>query len=181
MDIGDWVFWGVVAISGIASIAKGTRKKAAEETSMPQSTVHQEQPTAEDWIKTIIRQSTGGLLDDDDFIPKKNSEPQGTQKQQPASRPTSEYKSRPAETVKPRTNAEQYRRTNQSLEVESRAHVSLENTPREARKTGLRASEVVSATDSVSTNRLLNPAEDLRDMDEVKKAIIYGEILQTKF
>ena len=181
MDIGDWVFLGMIVISGIASVSKAAKKKTAGQTSGEQTSTHQDKSDAMDeWIKKI----TKGLVDEDEFIPKNESQPTVVRPVQPTPQPSGEYKKRNGETSQPYANAEQYRRNNLSLEGSARPRVSLENTTvieGKVSHTGLHGSAQASPTDSICEKPLLNPTDDFRDTDEIRKAVIYGEIMRTKF
>lgn len=189
MDIGDWVFIGMIVISGIASVSKAAKKKTAGQSSGEQASTSQDKSDADEWIKKIIRESTKGLLDDDDFIPKNDAKPTVERPVQQKPLPSDDYRKGTGEPAKPEVaqpyaNAELYRRNNQSLEERQRPRVSLENTTVVEGKvshTGLRASMQTAQTAPLYDQALLDPSEDFSDTDEVRKALIYGEIMRTKF
>lgn len=181
MDIGDWVFLGMIVISGIASVSKAAKKKTAGQATGEKTSTRQDKSDAMDeWIKKM----TKGLVDEDEFIPKNESQPTVVRPVKPMPQPSGEYEKRTRETTQPYANAELYRRSNQSLEGSARPRVSLENTTvveGQVSHTGLHGSTQASPTDAISDKPLLDPTDDFRDMDEIRKAIIYGEIMRTKF
>jgi hypothetical protein len=184
MDLGDWVFLGMVAISGIASISKMGKKKAAQQSSQQQTLGEDTKSDADDWLKNILRETTKGLVDADDFLPKNDPKPSVHRPELEKSQPSNgAYPKNKVDASRRNANAEQYRRSNQSLESTSRPLVSLEDTKVVEGKvshTGLHGSMPSSIIDSVDQSPL-DPADDFKDSDEVRKAIIYGEIMRTKF
>jgi hypothetical protein len=181
MDIGDWVFLGMIVISGIASVSKAAKKKTAGQTSGEQTTTHQEKSDSMDeWIKKM----TKSLVGEDEFIPKNETQPTVIRPVEPTPQPVDTERKRTTESAQPYTNAEQFRRKNQSLEGSARPNISLEQTnvvEGKVSHTGLRGSAQVSQTDLTYEKPYLDPADDFGDTDEVRKAIIYGEIMRTKF
>lgn len=168
MDIGDIVFYGLIAISAVASIVKSTKKKAEVEEGAELPDFKGSNPGK--WIKTILDEVAEA---DDDFIP---SNPKKEVIQNPHKVETTystEAKS-----------SENFRRKNESLE---RPNLNLE---RELYSKNVSKSKLKSVnnsdtspvySESVSEISALNPKEDFTESIEVKKAFIYGEILQTKF
>lgn len=185
MDIGDWVFWGLVAVSGIASLSKAVKKKASEQTSQQPTSSDVEKSDADEWLKNILRETSKGFLDaDDEFIPKNDPKPTVMRPENQASRPINTYSKSKSETAETYANAERYRRTNQSLEGAARPRVSLENTDvveGQVSHTGLRSSSHSTVVDTVYDQPQLDPVDDFKHAEEVRKAVIYGEIMRTKF
>jgi len=185
MDIGDWVFWGMVAVSGIATLSKATKKKASEQTSQQPTSTEERKSDADEWIKNILNETTKGLLDtDDEFIPKNAPKPSVVRSETTAPQLNKEYSKNTNEAAQKSSNAELYRRSNQSLEISARPRISQENTPFVEGKvshTGLRASMNTSVSDIIYDQPLLDPVDDFNEMEEVRKAIIYGEIMRSKF
>ncbi len=168
MDLGDIVFYGLIAISAIASIVKSTKKKAEVEEGAELPDFKGNNPGK--WIKTILEEVAG---EDDDFIP---SNPKKEVIQKPQKVETS-Y-------IPEASSSETFRRKNESLE---RPNLNLE---RELYSKNVSKSKLKSVnnsdtspvySESISEVSSLNPKEDFIESIEVKKAIIYGEILQTKF
>ena len=187
MDAGDLIFYGLIAISAVASIVKSVKKKEdkASETGMPDfkgndPEVHE---SPEKWLRKILEDR------DDDFIPK-NPEPVAKPESQ---QKTASYEGKAAENhssqeVFRRSNQSQevFRRSNQSQETYSRTNQSLETMPSAAKFDN--GSLHSNSTDKPLLNPaetaagdLLIPSEDLKNADDLKKAIVYGEIMRTKF
>lgn len=168
MDLGDIVFYGLIAISAIASIVKSTKKKAEVEEGAELPDFKGNNPGK--WIKTILEEVAEA---DDDFIPSnpKKDATTTTKKVEPVY--SSEAKS-----------SEVFRRQNESLE---RPNLNLERdiftkkTTKNKLKTFNSYDESPIYSDSIVDLSVLKPEEDFKDFSEVKKAIIYGEIVQTKF
>lgn len=153
MDVGDWIFYGLIFASVVGSVVKSVKKKQAE------AAVHEDEPTeppssdGSDWIKNVMRETTKSLfdVDDDDFIPR-NPKPAPATTRQPATMATPvrgstastrssvasertplERPSRPAEDYRrPTQSAEDYRRRTQSAEVFHRPDINAERFAREA-------------------------------------------------
>jgi len=218
MDPGDWIFYGLLAFSAIASVVKAVKKKDTSGQDDPKA-VPPKSNDAEQWIKTILEETkkVAQMNEDDDYIPRNPKPsvspqapgtkpvwyPQSSATQQ-ASQTTSSSKSpywasQEAKSSETRTSPEQFhrnnqstehfRRTNQSPEQFTRSHQGLEDTSAiegfNNRKTQI-SSPVVPNVDStvVSSGLLfspLTPADDLKEADKVRKAIVYGEIMRPKF
>ena len=170
MDIGNWLFIGVAVVSGIASLSKATKKRTSAQTSQQSTSMDENKSDADDWLKNNLRETTKGFLEtEDEFIPKNDPKPKDVlaEKLPP-----------------PATNAEQFRRTSQSLEVAAGPHVSLEDTVEvegNVIHTGLRGSVNALLSGVVFDQPLLDPVDDLKNIEEVRKALIYGEIMRPKF
>lgn len=170
MDIGDLVFYGILAISVISSVAKALKKKTVgeEDASMPdfkgskpgdifKRLIEELQEKEDDFIpsnpKPIYQpvEQTVGQFDE----PQKMGRLQvNKQKVEPLKRPdlaSNYYKNRPVSEKIPRR-------------VHFKSH--LYEQP-----------ETVHETESDPILKTLN----LKQMDELKKAIIYSEILRPKF
>jgi hypothetical protein len=197
MDFGDWVFYGLIIASVVGSVVKSVKKKQADAAGQEEDAGAAAANDGSEWVKNIVRETTKSLfdMDDDDYIPR-NPKPAPA-----ASRSTTETSvpersagqvaedfrrvNKPAEDYR-RTNqsAEAFRRSNQSAERFSRPTVSLED--KYASKTG-QSSKLkqtitgVGETVTAVTPALLAAGEDLDDMQEVRKALIYGEIMRPKF
>lgn len=187
MDTGDIIFYGLIALSVVASIVKSAKKKQQEPEEGELPDFKGDKPGK--WIKTILEEVVED--DDDDFIPV-NPKPE-TQKKPERVEYTYEGTSLEDNTYEKRENAETYRRTNVSLEkpvlIERRNNQSLER-PTLNRKP---LNEISKSTESalqkerniikseIYENDIFSPAIELADSDELKKAIIYGEIMRTKF
>ncbi|NLT03093.1 MAG: hypothetical protein GXY09_04450 [Bacteroidales bacterium] len=187
MDFGDWVFYGLIIASVVGSVVKSVKKKQADAAGQEEDTGAAPTNDGSEWVKNIVRETTKNLfdMDDDDFIPR-NPKPA------PAASRSTTVTSAPersaghvAEDYR-RTNqsAEAYRRTNQSAERFTRPTVSLED--KYASKAGQSSklkhpSAGVEPAVVTATPSLLAAGDDLDDVQEVRKALIYGEIMRPKF
>ncbi len=180
MDFGDWMFIGVAVISGIASIAKAAKKKETAQSSQPNSSHDEEKAGTDEWIKNILRETTKGISDlDDEFIPKNKPTQQQT-REKPV---VTTAQSNSGQTGK-KNVAEDYRRDNQSLERFSRQHVSLEDSVTiegNVQHKGVSVSSGLQKSQQAVDCPLLDPIVDLNEAEEVRKAIVYGEIMRPKF
>jgi len=192
MDAGDLIFYGLIAISAVASIVKSVKKKGDSQKEEALPDFKGDSPAK--WLQTIIEDKQE---EDDEFIPvnpkqtiQAKMEPVAKNHQKPFSYSYEgktyegnfgeEAKSKESFSSESRVNIENYRRNNQSLEKpleEIRKTYSPDH-----RKASPNASiKEVSFMEVVSNENALSPSEELRNNEELKKAIIYGEIMRTKF
>lgn len=194
MDTGDIIFYGLIALSAVASIVKSAKKKQVDPKEGELPDFKGDKPGK--WIKTILEDVVD---DDDDFIPV-NPKPETQKKPETVFKTstnntdyTYEGKSLEDNSYEKRENTETYRRTNVSLEkpvvIERRSNQSLEKTAltrkplNEVYKSSVSAlqKERNMIQSEIYDNDILSPAKELADPDELKKAIIFGEIMRTKF
>lgn len=186
MDTGDIIFYGLIALSAVASIVKSAKKKQEDPKEGELPDFKGDKPGK--WIKTILEEV---VEDDDDFIPV-NPKPE-TQKKPETSEYTYEGKSLEDNSYEKRENTETYRRTNVSLEkpvlIERRNNQSLErqaltrkplNEVYKSSESALQKERNIMISE-IYDNDILSPAKELADPEELKKAIIFGEIMRTKF
>jgi hypothetical protein len=190
MDAGDLIFYGLIAISAIASIVKSTKKKvvSSEESSLPDF----KGDVARKIIKTILEE-------DDDYIPSNPKPPVNREVLKPKLQPeivkksTVETKSygkwydtegSSGERVdaESKVNLETYHRINDSLEKpinEINNDRQKSQSVRNVFKSG--NGKQVKENDIDLPESIIDPLSDFKDFDEVKKALVYGEIMKTKF
>ena len=154
MDPGDLIFYGIIAISVVSSIVKAVKKKPGGnvDTGMPDF----KGSRAEEIFKTVLEDLREK---DDDFIP---SNPKPSIETAPVSRPKVELLKRP----------------NLAADFE-RMREATENMPRRESFSAKSSVETEAKPDDFSDQIL--PSFDLTQIDELKKVLIYGEILRTKF
>lgn len=156
MDPGDLIFYGIIVVSVVSSIIKATKKKAVDgaETGMPPFRGN----TAGDLFRTILEDIKEK---EDDYIP--------ASPQRVASNTTTQASKMKVEPLKRSSLASTY---------EQRRNAT-ENLPRREsfRKNAVIETEVQSENSSDPILQTL----DLKQMDELKKAIIYSEIIRPKF
>lgn len=190
MSSGDIIFYGIIAISAISSIVKAVKKNTAndENKAMPDF----KGSDAGKWVKSIFEEIGDK---DDDFIPS-NPKPASNKT------PFNTYKA-PIQTSKPQSEVYIPRRSipimrpepmfreklvreamispfQSSLSASSYNKIknATENMPRREsfkEKTVLPGEEVLIATDSNIFSF------DLSETEELRKAVIYSEILRPKF
>jgi hypothetical protein len=180
MDKGNWLFYGLIALSGIVSLVQKAKKKTENANQENQDSKPKEQPEGniDTWIKTIIAQaSPSGELDNteagDDFIPRN-----------PKSETLSSGslgKQIPVKEDKVNINplgkvAEDFRRKNESLEDISVIEGFTDQSRLKYESTNQQPYLI---KDCLAEG--LDPTVDLMDDEEIKRAIIYGEIFRTKF
>jgi len=155
MDPGDLIFYGIIAISVISSIVKAVKKKPEEviDTGMPD---YKGSP-AGNIFKTILQELEEK---DDEYIP---SNPK------PAPSMTSQVNKPKMEQLKRQERASAFNKT-RTFTGEKPLRESLNS------RTSV---EAASVPGNLSNPILQNL--DLQNMDELKKAIIYSEIIRPKF
>lgn len=197
MDFGDWVFYGLIIASVVGSVVKSVKKKQADAAGHEEDTGAAPANDGSEWVKNIVRETTKNLfdMDDDDFIPRNPKPAPAASRsttvtsvpERSAGQVAEDFRrvNKPAEDYR-RTNqsAESFRRSNQSAERFSRPTVSLEDMyaskagqSSKLKQTTTGVAETVTAT----TPSLLAAGDDLDDIQEVRKALIYGEIMRPKF
>jgi hypothetical protein len=160
MDPGDLIFYGVIVVSVVSSILKAVKKQPGqkvENTAMPD--FKGSRPA--DIIKTILEEM---VEKDDDYLP---SNPKPVQP-----RPVIAKVSGTKPTILP------MERQNLSDSLE-KIRTSTESHPRKESFNAL--SSVVTEGKPEDTYDPILEKLDLRNMDELKKAIIYSEIIHPKF
>jgi len=184
MDPGDWFFYGILALSAIGSVVKASKKKE-QSSDRKELSGKPEEPSGK-WLKEVMEDAIG-MGNEDEYIPK-NLQP--AVPQQPVKDGMTQVpgNGRMPET---RANHEPYRHANPILEDYRRLVVSHEtfNRPEQSleiipEKEGFESRHPVHPVETTSElveEGDLNPAEDLADLENLKKAIIYGEIMHTKF
>jgi len=180
MDIEKWIFLGLAVASGVASVVKSAQKKNAAQTSQ-RNEPSPNKPVAEDWLKNILRETTQSLKEiEDDYIPKNTPQP----KVNPIPTPPKGKVTLNPLSVENRPSPELYRRKIVTAESNKRNAVSLENVSvveGNVKHDGLHAAINKPEIVTVTAPALLNPRDELVALDDVRKALIYGEILRTKF
>lgn len=156
MDPGDLIFYGIIAISVVSSIVKAVKKKPGDnvDTGMPDF----KGSRAEEIFKTVLEDLREK---DDDFIP---SNP----------KPVPPIVKVPVPTLK----VEPLKRSSLAADFE-RMRTATENMPRRESFSAKSSVETEGKPDELSDSIL--QSIDLRQTDELKKAIIYSEILRPKF
>jgi len=156
MDPGDLIFYGIIAISVISSIVKAVNKKPVDsaDTGMPDF----KGSRAGEIFKTIIEDLREK---EDDYIPS-NPKPTPPVMTVPVSRP----------------KVEPLKRPNLAAAFE-RTRTATENMPRRDSFIS-RPTPETEVMPEGSTDPILQSL-DLKQTDELKKAIIYSEILRPKF
>lgn len=153
MDLGDLIFYGIIAISVISSISKAIKKKPEESADGGMPDFKGTQPKPRDIFKTVLEE----LTKEDDFYP---TNPKPAQPVQPAMASTSG-----SEKNKPFAS--------------TTSRFVTENTPRRdsfSKNSNIDAQEIKEDLSDPILQKL-----DIRQPDELKKAIIYSEILRPKF
>jgi len=156
MDPGDLIFYGIIAISVVSSIVKAVKKKPGDnvDTGMPDF----KGSRAEEIFKTVLEDLREK---DDDFIP---SNP----------KPVPPIVKVPVPTLK----VEPLKRSSLAADFE-RMRTATENMPRRESFSAKSSVETEAKPDDFSDQIL--PSFDLTQIDELKKVLIYGEILRPKF
>ena len=156
MDFGDLIFYGIIAISVVSSVVKAVKKKpdGNMNTGMPDF----KGSRAGDLIRRVLNE-----LDekDDEYIPK-NQKPVQSLKKEPALVPK-------LEPMKPLDLVAEYQKTRYVTETMPRREYF--------RSHSKGVPEVVPEELSDPVLQTLN----LNQADELKKAILYSEILKPKF
>lgn len=204
MDAGDLIFYGMIAVSVVASIVKSVKKKQEAATLSEEEKAGGSSSDGSEWIKNVMRETTKSLfdVDDDDFIPRNPSpapaasRPATTSHRPEANDAPSNGSTRPAaeDYRRPNQATEDYRRTNQSAETFRRPNQSAERFTRKpvsledkyTSKTGQisrlkQAAAEVEDSSIIAKPSLLSVSDDLDELQEVRKAVIYGEIMRPKF
>ena len=161
MDRGDLIFYGAVAISIISSIIKARKKKeeGAVDTGMPDF----KGSKPGDLFKKVIQEM---LENDDEYIP---------------SSPKPELLNKKVQAVPMKAEpmkVEPMKRTSLAS-IYERTKNATENNPRRQDFITLSHFENVEKIDAFSDPVL--QTLDLKQADELKRAIIYSEILRPKF
>ncbi|HBL72625.1 MAG TPA: hypothetical protein DD409_06960 [Bacteroidales bacterium] len=198
MDAGDLIFYGMIAVSVVASVVKSVKKKQEAAAVHDEDNAGTSTGDGTEWIKNVMRETTKSLfdVDDDDFIPR-NPKPTpaanrpastlNTATERTASQSDEGYRrtNQPAEDFR-RTNqsSETFRRPNQSAERFTRQAISLEDKIKAKPTPGSKGKRIVTEgeiAEIVASPALLSVSDDLDELQEVRKALIYGEIMRPKF
>lgn len=190
MDAGDLIFYGLIAISAVASIVKSTKKKevSSKEDSLPDF----KGDVARKIIKTILEE-------DDDYIPSNPKPVVNHEVLKPKPEPMYsktipegnnsyekwyDYEAKSGEKVdaESKVNLETYHRSNKSLE-KTINDINIDRSKSQSVRTAKKADDYKKAASDQTDEQaiILNPTDDFKDLDDVKKALIYGEIMKTKF
>lgn len=190
MDAGDLIFYGLIAISAVASIVKSTKKKevSSEGDSLPDF----KGDVARKIIKTILEE-------DDDYIPSNPKPVVNHEVLRPKPEPVFsktipegndsyekwyDYEPKSGEKVdaESKVNLETYHRNNKSLE-KTINDINIERSKSQSVRTVKKAddSKKAGSDPAIEPANFLNPADDFQKFDDVQKALIYGEIMKTKF
>ena len=156
MDPGDLIFYGVIAVSVVSSILKALKKKPEGEASAGMPDFKGSRPV--DIFKTILEEIREK---EDDFIPS-NPEPVPPIRKTSATKPAVEPVKRP-----------------NLASVFEKTRTATENMPRRESFSVKSTIESIRVQDDLSDPVL--QSLDLSQADELKKAIIYSEILRPKF
>jgi len=156
MDAGDLIFYGFIAVSIVSSIVKATKKKteANPVTGMPDF----KGTSRKDIVKSILQEM---MEKDDDFIP---SNPQ----------PVAQPKPIPVQKLQ----VEPLKRDSVASAFE-KTRMATENSPRRESFIHPENSQSPTKLQIVENSNSVNLG--LTEADELRKAIIYSEILRTKF
>jgi len=153
MDLGDLIFYGIIAISVISSISKAIRKKPEESADSGMPDFKGTQPKPRDIFKTVLEE----LTKEDDFYP------------------TNPKPAQPVQSVTVSTARVEKKKPFAS----TTSRFVTENTPRRDsffKNSDLDAQEVKEDLSDPILQML-----DIKQPDELKKAILYSEILRPKF
>jgi hypothetical protein len=169
MDVGDLIFYGILIVSAVTSILSKIKRTKAEKVNPDEDL--QEPATVFDpekiWREMMGIPEPAKSEIEDDFLP---SSPKTVQAD--ASPVGSSYR-RPQPKASPTyETSERFRRSNESLE-----HVGRSKTPRTS---SLRAQHDEIPYEDTSMDGYFT-LDALDSSEELKKAVIYHEILQRKF
>lgn len=196
MEAGDWFFYVVIIASVVGSVLKSVRKKQADVAAQHEEPGKGVPHDGSEWVKNVLRETTKSLfdVDDDDFIPRNPKpspaagRPSATQQgpertAHPSASPAGRTTTSTGREVREPSSAETFCRPNLSAERYTRPVISLEEpatgTSRSTVK--FKSREPIVETTPATETPILSAADDLSDIEDVRKAIIYGEIMRPKF